>query len=233
MTDRKTELKDKITKLLRKAAGTDNEHEAAVFLKKAKELMEEHQISSFDLGDDPFTTKASKDFQRGSPAAVKYELEASVARYFGCHPVQVNLGWGGKSRARMDLNGPESAILTHELMFPYIWKDVCRKAGETSHGLPGLKRSMIRDISNALRVRIDRLIKERESKPEVARDAKTDRALVVLGTGLSEYVKARYADLKEGKSRPLSYRRSAEELAGQVGLDRQVGREGQLQIGRG
>lgn len=44
-----TELIEKIEKLLKKSEGTDNQHEAQVFLNKAQELMAKNKISMMDI----------------------------------------------------------------------------------------------------------------------------------------------------------------------------------------
>jgi hypothetical protein len=83
----------KIAALLRKAEGTDNEHEAAAFLAKAQDLMVQHAIDEQAIREAnhaagrPAEAVTKADFMystTGDSAVGKFQLLAVAARAAGC-----------------------------------------------------------------------------------------------------------------------------------------------------
>lgn len=227
-------LKEKIAKLLAKADGTDNPHEAAAFLQKAYELRVAHDLSEEDVLAPEFESIEGGDFKFGSSAALKHELHAKVAEYFGCLPVRQV--WrhsnGGKTgRHSYGIHGTKSALAAVEVMFPYVWKDVLRRAGEETkedyaEGHPNFrnaKRKWIAGIARALILRIDELVAQREHRVEGDPGASTSRALVVTANALKQYVGEKYGKPMGTFNMKLKFSDRAEDIASRISLSRQVG----------
>lgn len=235
-------LKEKIAKLMAKAEGTDNEHEAMAFLSKAQELMEEHQITWADVVTPEFVSLESIQFKMGSPASVKHELYARLSLFFGCRPVRqvIRHPNGGKTgQATYRVFGAEAAVLTLELMFPYVWKDILRRASEKVKAqgtsdyekLPS-HRTWTKRIAHALMVRVNELVEQRRQKD--ALDPTEDRqALIVIGDALDAHVRDMYKGRVSQLTTKLKEYREAREIADKISLDRQVGGKEALALSHG
>lgn len=162
--------KDKITKiikaLLAKAAGTDNENEAEVFAAKAQELMERYQVEVNDvLKDDPIDMTKAYKATSSAPSYKKF-LWRSLAHYYGCETM---LQWTGHTTYEVHLVGRESSRITTELMFPFIMQQVRAEGRKIAKQTGQKPESAIRDVANALVLRLDRLVKEqRQREPQPA-----------------------------------------------------------------
>lgn len=174
---------EKIKALLAKAASTNSPHEAEVFLAKAYELMEKHQLDATDLErDDPVDGEAY--YQKGNTKASPdwdTMLVFAVAKYFGCKACRCEkyIG-GGKAQWYMDLVGRESARITTKEMHAYLVKTV-RRLGREAVGTRGFELTdkwgevvgymnadqCARRIGNALRARLNNLA-ALQRKPEPA-----------------------------------------------------------------
>lgn len=129
-------IKRIITALLAKARGTDNEHEAEAFLAKAMDMMQQYQLDISDMvdADDPIIHHTGLS-QAASGHAWRWKLYSSVAKLYGCKSIHVDVGYrpgkNGKLTAwhEQRLVGRESAIITTDLMYPWIVEQV-RKAAE-------------------------------------------------------------------------------------------------------
>jgi hypothetical protein len=131
---------DTIRALLAKAASTEFKEEAEVFLAKAHELMEKHQLESHDLEhDDPLGNE--RVYRKNNPYGVDWDftLIFAVARYFGCKAIRMEVDHkypptkkhphGQWNKAyEMDLVGRESARITTIEMHKYL-VDTVRRLG--------------------------------------------------------------------------------------------------------
>lgn len=233
------DMKQKITKILEKAASTTSEAEAETLMAKARQMMEEHQIDASELGEkELITTWVTGEFQKGTIAQVKYRVEAEVSRYYGCRPIIITFAYlkGEKPRALYEMSGPESALVTARLMFPFIWKQITAAARNEAKGMAWsdkeekkLTRRYTETISDALMERLQRL-REVPAAP-VARTEAAKNALIVLGNDVDAYVAGRYPDLGEAKIRNSKADRRAHALAASIRLEQQMGGQGALQIG--
>jgi hypothetical protein len=84
-----TQMMDKVRALLAKAEGTDNEHEAEVFLAKAQQLMTEHAISEAMINSSRPRDSRLKPVQRewevpGPYPQAKANLLMEIAKAQGC-----------------------------------------------------------------------------------------------------------------------------------------------------
>lgn len=122
---------EKIKALLAKAASSDHQAEAEVFLAKAHELMEKHQLDAADLEtDDP--VDGEEYYTKGNVKAAPdwdFMLIFAVAKYFGCKACR-NTTKDGKWT--MDLVGRESARVTAKAMHEYLVKTVRRLGREAA-----------------------------------------------------------------------------------------------------
>jgi hypothetical protein len=213
--------KNKITKiiqaLLAKAAGTDNENEAALFLGKAQELMEKHQIETIDiLKDDPVDMSVLHTGRADGVDRYYARLMSSLANYYGCRTVFSRRGRVLEVKAV----GCESARVTTELMYPFIL-DQCLKAAkkvvaETGCTYPAARGKVI----NAMMFRLNRLVLER--KPEEVKTSSGKNALVVVNA-----VKAKmselFPDLKDGRDSSYGTDAAARREANGISLNHQTG----------
>ena len=213
-------MHSKIQAILRKAESSTHPEEAEAFWKKAQELMKKHQIEASVFHDD------------GTQASVKYDLEEVVAVYFGCRVIRIT--WRkhpNKSALRCYLRifGLESALVVHQNMFPFIWKQVNQLAASASVTPAGQKK-MVRDVSRALASRLWELHAERQREEQQAAVSPTSStALVVasdatLNAMLDAKIQEEFPDLKERKpSKVQPPSQLARVLAKSVSLDPQIG----------
>ena len=122
-------MKTKIQALIAKAEGTDNEHESAIFMAKAIDLMQKHQIELHDLNvDDKIHVTIGMTATRSAPSW-KRKILSALAQYYGCQTVLDSHYIKTKTGKRvpgysLELVGPESARVTTELMFPFVIKQI-------------------------------------------------------------------------------------------------------------
>lgn len=237
MTDQ-SKIIARIRALLAKANGTDNQNEAEAFLAKANQLLEEHQLSHFSLGDpgDPIQAGvASFEAAAKSPSWHK-NLFIAVGMYYGAQVAiatkfERNRNGVLQEVKVVELTGKLSSIETAKVMFPWI-KSQCNERGRFLAIIyPELTASQhARRVGNALTARIHRLIWERKEegpKTEAARNA-----LILV-----DQVKARfddhYGELKEARKAQSKTNAAAREQAASIGLHRQAEGTTQLQLGSG
>lgn len=221
-------IKAKIEKILAKARGTDNEAEAATFLAKAEALMEEHQISIMDLGqDDPMGKFTAYEATQSSPTWKNHVLN-QVAQFYGARAVR---DWIDGKRFKFVVVGPESARVTTELMYPFIIEQI-RAEGRKHAPEIGLKpEAAIRRVGNAFSHRISRMNCER--KAEEPKTAAAVKNALVKVDALDAYMDELYPDLtKSRRGRGTSTNATAQQAAGRVSLHRQTGGGSTLRIGR-
>jgi hypothetical protein len=251
MTDDKRKMAAKIQALIAKANSTEHEHEAEAFMRKAQALLEEHQINLgeyLDADDPVIIDETGFEQTEASPSWYK-DLYIAVGAMYGCKAViapkmistsRGNDRWG----YAVELTGRQSAIVTAQLMFPWIkqqcfekGREVWREAAAKYYG-PGEslananeEKKQARRVGNALVQRIWRLVREEEAKNKGAATAAAKNALVTLDRVLQVY-NDHYQDLGKARSRgPVATNAAAREAANSIGLHRQTGGSSTLAIG--
>lgn len=227
-------IKDKISKILAKANGTDNEDEAAIFMAKAQELMEKHQIDLDDLGqDDPMGRFVGLTGTSSSPTWMRH-LMTSLAVFYGATTVRTFSRRDGKEYFDLNICGAESARMTVELMFPFVVEQVRKEGRKEAKNMGLAAEAAIRRVANALVHRIQRMNAETQGKARQAiKTEAAKNALVVRGTALSRYLESEFGALRKGQSRATSTNAIAQQAAGRVSLHRQTGGGSSLRIGSG
>jgi hypothetical protein len=227
MTDLKT-IKDKIAKLLAKAEGTDNVHEAEAFMQKVNALLEEYQIEMFEIrahkgvASDPMGHQEGEFNVYASMMWAKMVLHMT-AKYFGAKII-----WEGKRKNHLPYRvfGPESARMTTELMIPYIVSQVRQQARLYAQDFGRTASVAQREVGNALSMRIARLLADAEAH----RSELQSKALVPVDT-TAEYVDDYYGGgLKVGRRSRKGYGFGAEDYADKISLNRQATAVGRKQI---
>lgn len=226
----------KIKALIAKANSTEHEAEAAAFMGKANELLEQHQI---DLGalqdaDDPVRVKLDGFAATDSAPSWHKDLFVAVGRLYGCRAVKsgqyVKTKTGLARGYQIELTGRESALVTTELMFPWI-KSQCNAAGRKL-AVDHPERNAAwhaRRVGNALTLRIWGLIREQEKKVDQPKTAAAKNALVTQDRVLAVF-NEHYDNLKSGRGRARSSNAAARNAASGIGLHRQAGGASQLRL---
>lgn len=153
-TDNLSKIKTRISQLLAMADSTNHPEEAAAFAAKARQLMDEHNLS---LGEAVADQNPLGETHDQVPYAQKeyYILASNAARYFGCEALF--LGRGEKS---FRIFGRESARITTQLMIPY-WVKECRRLGNKlskDTGMP--RREAIHSVMDAFSRRLGELTRK-------------------------------------------------------------------------
>lgn len=224
-------IKEKIQKILAKAKGTNNEQEAAVFLAKAEELMERHQIELDELGsDDPMGEFIGLSGTPSSPTWQRHLLNA-VARYYGATTVRNRMIRNGREEFDLEVLGAESARITVEVMWPFILGQV-REEGRKEAKAMGLgAEAAIRRVANALTIRIQEMNAERNARSHEVRTVAARNSLILRGNALTNYLDERYPNRVSSKTRGIGTNAIAKEAAGRVSLNKQTGGSSTLRIG--
>jgi hypothetical protein len=218
-------IKARIAKLLAKAEKTTNEFEAAAFMAKVNELLEQHQIEIWEVRDaadvDPMGVTLGEAGIYASMAWGKHLL-FKVAKFYHCEAVVY--GYGAKSRRIYKLAGRESCRMTTELMLPFIISQIRQAARKMtkSYADDGLEMTVSkaeRYIADALIDRIAGLIHARTTANPQANDF-GGRAMVLIDEATA-YV-AEHMNAKPSKSRKLTTTAEAMELAGKISLNHQA-----------
>jgi hypothetical protein len=208
-------IKTRISALLAKAKGTDNEAEAATFIAGAERLLEQYQIDLSELGDsdDKVRHHAGLDADGKWVASWHRGVYRALGEYYGCKSIKVPTANG----YRQELVGRESAIVTTDLMFVFI-KGECNRLGRQ------LKQSGgARLVGNALTSRIFTLIRERNARDASApTTAAAKNSLIVLDQVVALYEQL-FPEVTMLKGKRTATTGSARDLAGTIGLHRQAG----------
>lgn len=249
MTTDKKKLATRIQALLAKAASSEHEAEAAAFMLKAQQLMEEHQIEAGDLegSDDPVIISLDGFEQTDQSPSWYKDLYVALGAYYGCkavsspkmiHTTRGNSRWG----YAIELTGRESAIITTQLMFPWV-KAQCFEAGRKiakeqatardALGLPMTEhcdpKKQARRVGNALSQRIWRLVHADRAKAATSVTAAGKNALVTQDRVLQVY-NDHYGELKSGRATQVKTNMTARQAAEGIGLHRQTGSTPTLQL---
>jgi hypothetical protein len=229
---------EKIKALMAKAASTTNEHEAEVFLAKAYELMEKHQLESSDLEtDDPVAGEGF--YEKGNIQAAPdwdFMLGFAVASYYGCKACRCTKG----NKWILDLVGRESARVTTKEMHSYLVKTV-RRLGREAVGTDAFKLyredsfgdpvwrgeymnadQCTRRIGNALRIRLQNLAaKHKQTDAARTSTAAGKNALITMDRVVAVY-QQRHPEAAPIKG-TFSTNSGARKLAEGIGLNLQTG----------
>ncbi len=210
-----TDIRDKIRALLAKAAATEHKGEADLFFAKAQELMEDHQVSLFELHvEDPIGITEGVEAQAGPPK-YKSDVQVALAQYYGARPIYT----GTSKFWRVRIVGPESSRLTTELMTDYVWAQVCKGGAELAKQGLYNRQQAIRHIAKALVVRIWREINQRKAQP--VREGSAYSLTVV--DAVDTYMQKNFPDLLPGKEITIkNLKQSAWEAAQKISLNHQV-----------
>jgi hypothetical protein len=230
MTDLK-KITSRIQALLAKASSTEHEAEAAAFMAKAQQLLEEYQI---DLGtladnDDPVHVfKAGLQMTDKDPSWIK-KLYSALGTLYGCKVVYNPMWVRNQPGFRIELTGRESSTMTTDLMFPWV-KSQCYAAGRRlAKEYPSMSAAQhSRRVGNALVLRIYRLCQETKAAPKT--EAAQQNALVTIDR-VEQVFMEEYGEVEETKTRPISTHQAAVNAASSIGLHRQVDGSTQLALG--
>lgn len=181
------DIREKIAKLLEKARSTTFEGEAEALLAKAAAMMEAHGLEAWELNDGSDPMGSQDGLKGGSgPASYKPAVQRALGKYYGCITMKKRYSGG---RFQMELNGPLSARVTTELMTEFVWDQIKAEASRLAKEGEGERGALIRAIANAFRIRVNKLIEERERTAPTNAAAK--HALIVVDQTRA-YFDARY-----------------------------------------
>lgn len=215
-----SKIKAKIAALLAKANGTDNEHEREAFMAKAQAMLEEHQLSTGDMidGDDPVRHDKGLDSEGKWVPSWHRHVFRALAHLYGCESVHCP-GYG--KQWRQELVGRESAIITTELMWPWIKSEIMRIGRDLAKesGLPASREQ--RSVANALEQRIWQLVRANQPKKNDTRIS-AKNALVTIDR-VKQVMDAHYGELSSGRGTSRTSGAAAREAAKGIGLHRQAG----------
>lgn len=215
-------IKARIAALLAKAKGTDNEHEAAAFIAKAEEMLEQYQIDLSELGDDSDKVRQHNGLDADGKWVASWHRHVyrQLAMYYGCKSIKVHTTKG----YRQEIVGRESAIVTTDLMFVFI-KGECNRLGRELHKSGGAPTDAngARLVGNALALRVAKLIAERDKRDaDAPLTAAAKNALVVKDQVVALYEQL-YTNTSTVKGSGIKSSANARELAEGIGLHRQAG----------
>lgn len=235
-------VKERIAKLLAKAQGTDNEHEAASFMEKVEAELDKYQLELWEVTshDDPMGFDVGLEGTSSSPTWQRH-LICAIASYYDCRTVR-RRGFAkqtGKGTTydnfAIDIIGRESSRVTVQLMYPFVLEQV-RQAGRKLYGEghKGSAEQLIRRVANALVFRIRKLIDERARKEQATplAESRNVRALVVVEE-LKAFIDNQYGELGVGRAKARNTTHAAARAACGISIERQVRGSSQLRLGRG
>lgn len=244
MTDDKKKIAAKIQALIAKAQSTTHEAEAEAFMRKAQEMLEQHQINLGDLldADDPVIVETEGFEQTEASPSWYKDLYIAVAGMYGCKAViDFRMLYTSRGNNRygygIELTGRQSAIITAQLMFPWIKQQCFEKGRQLVRDAYGYsdsneEKKQARRVGNALVQRIWRLVAIEKAKNQStpATDV-AKNALVTVDRVLQVY-NDHYQDLGKGRARgPTVTNAAARDAANSIGLHRQTGGSSTLAIG--
>lgn len=224
-------IKALIAAMIAKGKASEHEAEADTFLRRAAELLEEHQLSLGEIfdQDDPVIFRTGLSQAQGSHIW-RRDLFAATGALYGCQSV-IHTTWNAvKHRLdqSVELCGRESAIVTAELMFPYLVEQVRVEAKRLAPITGMSEQGQAKRIGAALIVRVWKLVRLREAKPP-ATEAARKNALVTVDA-VKAAVEGQYGELDEATARKKVTDRLSREAAGNINLALQVGDTSQLML---
>ena len=192
---------ERIRALLAMGSDTSSEHEAAIALKRARSLMDEHQVTLNDIESLTVDDLGEAAFDSGSSKQKKWisSLALAIAKMNDCVVVlsrTYNMSYV--------FRGFKEDVLLCEFMLVYL-VDTCNRLYERDKkelGLFGIadKNDYLKGITLGLSARIARIIVERE---EAMSQASNSRSLVVTKSAI---VEAKYG-VQKSKTPKSSKRR--------------------------
>lgn len=219
-------IADKIRKIIAKADSTSNPEEAHTFMAKAQALLEAHGLSLLDIGrldsDDPIGVDKNCAEVPGAYSSAN-TVANQLSIYYGCQLVQgAKRNGDNKKVTTFSVAGRESARITFQLMFPYVWRQVMALAREGfNSGGYSNRMQALNYVANALSLRLHRLNAEAEAT----------RAAQPVGSGLNQLVPVNlvlqaleeaFPTMKEGRARTAKTNAKSRELASKVSFNRQA-----------
>lgn len=201
MSDRKATIK-KISALLNHAQGTDNAVEAETFMAKVNELLTAYNISMVELGDydDDPVVKSTEDLTVARSMSYAPKLVTMIGKYYGCRVTFIRT----KNHTYFTAYGRESAVVTFNMMVPFILKQVRQAARKLSNEINITYGKALTAVGNGLSYRLHVLIVEQRRRDE-ERHASGKNALVPVDL-IDLKVKEHHPGLKtaKGKSGPAT-----------------------------
>lgn len=227
MSEATNKIKVRIQQLLAKAKGTDNEHEAEAFLGKAMDMMREFQLDIADLvdADDPILKHIGLK-QASSGHAWRWKLYSKVAQLYGCKSIHVEKqveGKGGRMVPGYEqtLVGRESAIITTDLMYPWIVSQVKTKAREIAAKTGMSEQGQAKRVAAALIARISRMLAEQETRDANPTTLAGRNALVVMDAVTAAY-EQHFPNTDIVRTRGAKTDNLSRDAANSIGLHRQT-----------
>jgi hypothetical protein len=230
-------IEELIRALIAKAKGTDNEAEAAIFMAKAHELLEKHQL---DLGatlnaDDPVEAFEGLD-QAASSHKWNRELYRALGTLYGCKSIRRSY-WGtskktgfAEERFQQRLVGRASAIMTTQIMYPWVCEQVRKEATEISKRTGMSAQGQAKRVGAALVSRIWTMVREARAGEQGPRTEAAKNALATIDLVEAEF-KRLYPEAQTGVARRTVSDALSREAAGKIGLHQQAGHSSALRLG--
>lgn len=237
MTDT-SKIEKLIRSLIAKAKGTDNEAEAAAFMAKAHELLEKHQL---DMGatlnaDDPIEAFDGLD-QAATSHKWNRELYRALGALYGCKSIRIGLNWRydakgvwGPERYQQRLVGRASAIMTTQLMYPWVCEQVRERAKAISEVTGMSAQGQAKRVGAALISRIWAMVAEQRRAEEGPKTEAVKNSLVTIDQVEAEYARL-YPDATTSVARRTVSDGLSRQAANSIGLHQQAGHGKQLRLG--
>ncbi len=220
---------NRVKKLLAMAADGSSPNEAAIAAKRARALMDKHQISQKDLVESDGFGEELAGKSRQSVPLWEQGLAIYVAELNDCRVTYESecVGWR-KYTKRFKFQGFESDVIIARYMFGILTENgnrLCKKFMKTSPvGGITVTNTFKKNYSRALSERIKKIIKERKEQVVTS----TGTSLVVQKTALvtKKFGAARY---KKASSTDRSHDSAAHAAAAHAG--RQAGKSANITTG--
>lgn len=219
-------IMDRIAKLMAKAKGTSNEHEAAIFAEKAAELLAEHNLT------EEMLAQRDVDREQGPVGTHKYNGRApdqwrvwilqGTARLYFCHLIATKT-YNGKV---YEFIGREHNAKVAQLMSDYLIATVKRMAREYSPHKPDQG-----DFRKGAGLRLHRRLYDlyEQQNTKVPTEANPDNLPALYASesqAVEEYLRKQFPNLRAGKTgRPVKMgegARAGMAAADRIGLNTQV-----------
>ena len=233
MNNELAKVKTRIQALIAKANSSEHPEEADAFLAKAMELLAKHQLDINDMVDagDPILEKVGLSAKE-SGHAWRWNLYSAVARFYGCRTVfsysnpEVRKGKVVYDKI-VTAVGRESAVMTTDLMYPWIVQQVREQAKRLAPQTGMSEQGQAKRVAAALIRRIYRLVAENEAQAPTTPSA--HNALAIKNEVEAEF-ESRYPNLKKGRAMKLVTDSASRAAAERIGLNRQTSGKTQLKL---